>query len=179
VILEVGTHSPWVSRLIAAGGHEVIVANPRRVRLITAAGRKNDRIDAVTLARLGRADPALLSPIRHRGETAQADLAQLRARDALVRTRTLLLNHVQGTVKAMGYRVPPATARTFARRARTALPPSLQPALTGVLDTIASLTDQIAAADRSIAILARTRYPETSRLRQIPGWARSPRCASS
>ena len=169
VVLEVGTHSPWVSRLIAAWGPEVIVANPRRVRLIRAAGRKNDRIDAVTLARLGRADPGLLSPIRHRGETAQADLAQLRARDALVRTRTLLLNHVQGTVKAMGYRVPPATARTFARRARPALPPSLQPALTGVLDTIASLTDQIAAADRSLAILARTRYPETSRLRQIPG----------
>jgi hypothetical protein len=29
VILEVGTHSPWMSRLIAKYGHEVIVANPR------------------------------------------------------------------------------------------------------------------------------------------------------
>ena len=78
VNLEVGTHSPWVSRVVATGGHEVLVANPRRVRLLSAAVRKNDRIDAVTLARLGRADPALLSPIRHRGETAQADLGQLR-----------------------------------------------------------------------------------------------------
>jgi transposase len=169
VILEVGTHSPWVSRLIAGCGHEVIVANPRRVRLISAAVRKNDRIDAVTLARLGRADPALLSPIRHRGETAQADLGQLRARDALVRTRTLLINHVQGTVKAMGYRVPASTARTFALRARTALPPSLAPALASVIDTIAHLTEQIAAADRAIALPARDRYPETSRLRQIAG----------
>src|SRR5579872_5552831 len=33
--LEVGTHSPWVSRYLADLGHEVIVANPRRVRLIT------------------------------------------------------------------------------------------------------------------------------------------------
>ena len=169
VILEVGTHSPWVSRVVAACGHEVIVANPRRVRLLSAAVRKNDRIDAVTLARLGRADPALLSPIRHRGETAQADLGQLRARDALVRTRTLLINHVQGTVKAMGYRVPSCTARTFALRARTALPPALAPALASVVETIAHLTEQIAAADRAIALLARERYPETARLRQIAG----------
>ena len=82
VILEVGTHSPWVSRLIAWCGHEVIVANARRVRLISAAVRKNDRIDAVTLARLGGTDPALLSPIHHRGETAQANLAQLAARSS-------------------------------------------------------------------------------------------------
>ncbi len=169
VILEVGTHSPWVSRVVATGGHEVIVANPRRVRLISAAVRKNDRIDAVTLARLGRADPALLSPIHHRGETAQADLGQLRARDALVRTRTLLINHVQGTVKAMGYRVPSTTARTFALRARAALPPALAPALASVVDTIAQLTEQIATADKAIALLARDRYPETARLRQIAG----------
>lgn len=65
--------------MIAGGGHEVIVANPRRVRLIGAAVHMSDRIDAVILARLGRADPALLSPIHHRGETAQADLGQLRA----------------------------------------------------------------------------------------------------
>ncbi|MGQ0663396.1 MAG: IS110 family transposase [Pseudomonadota bacterium] len=68
VVLEVGTHSPWVSRLAAAAGHEVIVANPRRVRLIGAALRKNDDLDAETLARLGRLDPQLLAPIRHRGE---------------------------------------------------------------------------------------------------------------
>ena len=34
VVLEVGTHSPWVSRLVEQAGHEVIIANPRRVRLI-------------------------------------------------------------------------------------------------------------------------------------------------
>lgn len=177
VILEVGTHSPWVSRIVATCGHEVIVANPRRVRLISAAVRKNDRIDAVTLARLGRADPALLSPIRHRGETAQADLGQLRARDALVRTRTLLINHVQGTVKAMGYRVPSSTARTFALRARPALPPALAPALASVVDTIAHLTEQIAAADKSIVLLARAiRKPRGCA--RSPAWARSPRRAS-
>ena len=34
VVLEVGTHSPWVSRLVTRLGHEGIVANPRRVRLM-------------------------------------------------------------------------------------------------------------------------------------------------
>ena len=35
IALEVGTHSPWVSRQLGAMGHEVIVANPRKVRLIS------------------------------------------------------------------------------------------------------------------------------------------------
>jgi hypothetical protein len=30
VALEVGTHSPWVSRLLVTCGHEVVVANARR-----------------------------------------------------------------------------------------------------------------------------------------------------
>ena len=67
IILEVGTHSPWVSRLLTELGHRVIVANPSRVRLIAAGPRKQDRSDAQTLARLGRIDPALLAPIQHHG----------------------------------------------------------------------------------------------------------------
>jgi transposase len=73
VALEVGTHSPWVSRHIAVMGHEVIVANPHKVKLLTQSVRKNDRIDARQLARLARVDPQLLSPIRHRGEAELAD----------------------------------------------------------------------------------------------------------
>jgi transposase len=70
VVLEVGPHSPWLSRLLKSQSHEVVVANPRRVRLIAEATRKSDRTDAETLARLGRADPKLLHPIEHRGESA-------------------------------------------------------------------------------------------------------------
>ena len=75
IALEVGTHSPWVSRQLKAKGHEVIVANPRKVKLITESVKKNDRMDAEQLARLARVDPKLLSPIQHRGAEAQADLA--------------------------------------------------------------------------------------------------------
>jgi len=91
VALEVGTHSPWVSRHLKGLGHEVIVANARRTRLISASSNKNDRLDAETLARLARMDPKLLFPIRHRGETAQADLTVIRTRAALVEGRTRLI----------------------------------------------------------------------------------------
>jgi len=32
IALEIGTHSPWISRLLTELGHEVIVANARKVR---------------------------------------------------------------------------------------------------------------------------------------------------
>jgi len=169
VVLEVGTHSPWVSRLFAAAGHDVIVANPRRVRLISAAVRKSDTLDAEALARLGRLDPALLAPIQHRGADAQVDWTLLRSRDALVRARTLLVNHVRGTVKALGTRLPASSARSFGRTARSRLPAALAPALTPLLDTLEAVNTQITAADRTIAQVAETRYPETRHLRQIAG----------
>ena len=34
IALEIGTHSPWISRLLSELGHEVIVANERKVRLM-------------------------------------------------------------------------------------------------------------------------------------------------
>ncbi len=100
VVLEVGTHSPWVSRTLEELSHEVIVANPRRLRFIWSESVKTDRRDAEQLARVGRMDPALLQPIQHRGKEAQMDLAVLRSRDLLVRTRCSLISHVRGSVKA-------------------------------------------------------------------------------
>jgi transposase len=105
IALEGGGHSPWVSRQLEALGHEVIVANPRNVRLIGESTRKDDRLDARTLARLARIDPMLLSPVRHRGAEAQADLAVIRARRVLVRARTMLINAARGLTKSFGERL--------------------------------------------------------------------------
>jgi transposase len=105
VALEVGGHSPWVSRQLEEFGHELIVANPRNVRLIGESTRKDDRLDARTLARLARIDPVLLSPVRHRGAEAQADLAVIRARRVLVRARTMLINAARGLTKSFGQRL--------------------------------------------------------------------------
>ena len=97
-MIEVGTHSPWVSRLLKRLGHDVLVANARRLRLIYGEGRKNDRPEAEKLARLARLDPKLLAPLKHRGEASQADLAIVRSREALIEARAKLINHVRGTV---------------------------------------------------------------------------------
>ena len=43
IAMETGTHSPWVSRLLAVLGHEVIVGHAQKVRLITKSRRKDDR----------------------------------------------------------------------------------------------------------------------------------------
>jgi transposase len=169
VVLEVGTHSPWISRLVGRAGHEVLVANAHQLRLIYASPRKSDRVDAETLARLGRLDPALVKPIRHRGAQAQADLAQLRARDCLVRARTQLINHVRGAVKSVGARLPASSAPAFARVAQDPLPETLRPALEPLLTLIAGLTQQIRRMEQTLERVVATRYPETRGLRQVAG----------
>jgi transposase len=103
--LEIGTHSPWISRLLSELGHEVIVANARKVRLIGESRKKDDRLDAQTLARLARIDPQLLHPVKHRSAQAQADLMMIRARASLVRARTGLVNAARGLAKSYGERL--------------------------------------------------------------------------
>jgi transposase len=169
IAIEVGTHSPWVSRLLAELGHQVILANPRQVPLISRSARKTDRVDADCLARLARVDPTLLRPTRHRGAQTQTDLAVIRSRDALVRARTCLVNSVRGQVKAAGGRLRSCAAKTFARMASEALPEALQPALMPLVETIAELTAQIRRYDRSIADLTNTRYPEAAALQRVGG----------
>ena len=108
--MEVGTHSPWVSRLLKSLGYEVIVANPRQVKLISASSRKKDRMDARLLARLARVDPELLRPIRHRGEQAQMDLMAIRIRASMVESRTGMVNAARGFTKSVGERLPACDA---------------------------------------------------------------------
>ena len=129
IAIEAGTHSPWVSRLLEECGHEVLVANARKLRLIYANKRKTDEVDPENLARLARVDPKLLYPLKHRGEASQAHMAIIRSRQALVDCRTQLVNHVRGTVKSFGARLPKCPARTFHKRAAEHIPEALLAAL--------------------------------------------------
>ncbi len=140
-----------------------------KLRAIYHNPRKGDRADAEILARLARLDPKLLSPIHHRSPQAQADLAVLRSRDAIVRCRTLLINHARGIVKASGSRLPSCSADSFAHKVAPDIPEPLLPALAPVLDTVASLTQQIKSYDRKAEELCSQRYPETKLLRRISG----------
>jgi transposase len=169
MVMEVGTHSPWLSRLLSSLGHEVIVANARQVRLISASSRKDDRMDAQTLARLARVDPQLLRPIRHRGEKAQQDLLLIRVRAALVEARTSLVNTARGLAKAMGERLPSCDTGSLGVERLEPLPERLRAQLQPLLRQVESLTEEIQEADRKVEQIARTEYPETQLLRQVSG----------
>jgi transposase len=168
IAIEAGTHSPWVSRLLKEYGHDVMVANPRKLRLIFENESKNDRVDAEYLARVARLDPKLLAPIEPRGEEAQRDRAILRARDALVRARTALVNQVRGTVKSHGARIRKCSAESFAKQAAAQIPEDLAPALTPLLEVIDDLTRRIRDFEKRIETVSE-RYPETRVLRRVPG----------
>src|SRR3954463_15561991 len=114
VVLEVGTHSAWVREIVAHCEHEVLVAHPRRMAGPKRRPRKNDRIDAQKLARLGRVDPQSLFPIENRSTPVRQDLVLLRARDALVAARTQLINATRGLVKSLGTRLPKCSSLSFA-----------------------------------------------------------------
>ncbi len=169
IAIEAGTHSPWVSRVLEECGHEVLVANPRKVRLIYTNKRKTDEIDAENLARLARVDPKLLYPLKHRDEDSQAHLAIIRSREALVGCRTQMVNHVRGAVKSFGHRLPKCPARSFHKKAAEHIPEALWPALGPILETIASLTERIREYERQLETISKEHYPETALLRQVEG----------
>jgi transposase len=169
IAIETGTHSPWVSRLLEKCGHEVLVANARKLRLIYANRRKTDEVDAENLARLARVDPKLLYPLKHRGEESQAHMAIIRSRQALVDCRTQLVNHLRGAVKSFGHRLPKCPARTFHKRAPEHIPEALMPALDPILVQIGSLTERIRDYDRKMEEISKESYPETELLRQVEG----------
>ncbi|WP_267926464.1 IS110 family transposase [Desulfolithobacter dissulfuricans] len=169
VALEAGTHSAWISRLLSRLGCHVLVGNPRKLRAIWDSNDKSDTRDAEMLARIARMDPDLLYPVNHRGEQAQIDLEILQARDVLVRNRSSLINHVRGSVKALGYRLPGCSADSFHRQADEHLPEDLRGALEPVLTIIGQITSQIKEFDREIERISAERYPETELLRAIKG----------
>ena len=169
VAIEAGTHSPWVSRKLEECGHKVLVANPRNTRLIYGQGRKTDKLDAEKLARLARVDPKLLSPLAHRGEASQAHLALIRSREVVVRSRAQLINHVRGTVKSLGARLPKCSTASFHKKVAACIPEELRPALEPLLETIASLSTRVRHYDRELEQLAEEHYPQTKLLRQVQG----------
>jgi transposase len=169
IAMETGTHSPWVSRVLTALGHEVIVGHAQKVRLITKSRRKDDRLDARTLARLARIDPELLSPVKHRSAQAQLHLTEIRARAVLVSARTALVNAARGLVKSYGERLPKCGTQQFSRETTKGSSAGLREALDPLLREIESLNDRIKEYDRRIEQMAKQTYPETALLKQVKG----------
>ncbi len=169
VVVEVGTHSAWVREVICGYGHEVLVANPRLMEGSKRRKRKNDRIDANKLARLGRVDPQSLHPMQHRSAEVRQDLVMLRARDALVAARTELINATRGLVKSMGRRLPKCSSPSFAQKVEEAVPAEIREALLPLVRMTAALSDCIEGDDEKIEKLASEKYGHTALLRQVKG----------
>lgn len=170
VVIEVGMHSRWANRVLRECGHEVIVANPCKVKLIFGGDRKNDRVDARSLAQLARVDRKLLFPIVHRSDDAQSALAVLRARDATVRARTRLINTVRGLVKPTGVRIRvPSNAEVFPVHVCDQIPQDLKFATTLLLEQIQALSDTIGVYDQYVEHLVNTEFQHAKRLQQVPG----------
>ena len=169
VVMEAGTHSPWVSRFLQELGLRVIVANPRKTRAIYQNERKSDRRDAMMLARLARMDPTLLHLVEHGSQEAQQDMLQLKLRDSLVRARVALINAVRFTLKSLGYPVSNPSSERFHKLVLSEVPESIGEMIAQNVAAIAELTQRIKALEVSISRLAAERYPETIYLQQVSG----------
>jgi transposase len=172
IAMEVGMHSLWINWFLKDLGHRVLVANPRKVRAISANIRKSDRNDAEILARLARSDEKLLSPIEHRSLDMQRDRLQVKLRDNLVRQRVDVISAVRFTLKSLGIRLRSTNTACFAKYGRRVLGEEHPEILTLVepsLAVIDVMTQQIRGFERSIEALAVDKYPETEFLTQIPG----------
>src|SRR6202167_2979237 len=169
IALEIGTHSPWISRMLSDLGHEVIVANARKVRLIGESRKKDDRLDAQTLARLARIDPQLLYPVKHRSAQAQADLMMIRARAGLVRARTGLVNTARGLAKSYGERPPGCHVWDMNPEKAEGLSPELQTGLEPLLACIESVSEQIREYNERMEKLAQDSYPQVGLRKQVKG----------
>ena len=169
VVMEVGTNSRWASRAVADLGHEVLIADPRQLKLISSSCTKSDRSDAELLARLGRADDLkLLKPVQHRSEQTHAALAVVRSRKVAVEARTQLINSVRGQLKAMGHRLGSCSTARFHELIEV-LPDEAKEALSPLMASIAALNGAVKTYDRQIQLLGKEAFPETSHLRQVHG----------
>jgi len=145
------------------------VAHARYVRLIGESRRRDDRLDARTLARLARIDPQLLAPVKHRSAQAQADLTVIRARASLVRARTALVNAARGLTKSNGERLRGCNPRNLDREKAQALRPELQATLGPLLQSLEALSEHIAEYNQRIEKIAQQDYPQTALLKQVKG----------
>ncbi len=170
VVIEASTHSAWVSRVLEECGHEAVVANPREVgRKYLSKTTKNDKSDARTLAHLGLVSEFFLAPIKHRSRACQVDLNLIRSRDALMKSRTQLINHARTLVKGFGERLPKCTADAFSRKALSHIPEDLRGSLVPIVEMVGTMTQQIKVYNKQVEDLCEHKYPETELLQQIPG----------
>ena len=161
--IETGTHCRWVSKLGLELGHEVLVGNARKLRMIWDSSRKNDWRDAEMLAKVARADRSLLSPVRLRGEGDQELMRMVKSRDLLVKTRTGIVNQIRGFCKSEGFRLPKRSAASFARLEGD-VPPAVREVAKPLFAVLKELAQKIGLYDTMIADAVKRLHGEEAAL---------------
>jgi transposase len=163
LVIETGTHCRWVCRIGLRLGHAVLVGNARKLRMIWQSSRKNDWNDAEMLARLGRTDPKLLSPVRLRDDEAQELLRLLKVRDLLVKERTMIVTQIRGFCKSEGARLPSCSSEAFGRK-DFETPASLRMVTKPLFAVLRELNKKIGLYDKMIAKVLKTKYADDAKL---------------
>lgn len=93
----------------------------------------------------------------------------IRARYALVRARTALVNAARGLTKSFGERIRGRNPKGFCSATSEVLSPQLQVALAPLLSALETITARIREYDAQIEELAEKSYPDVALLKQIKG----------
>jgi len=167
--IETGTPCRWVAEMARGLGLDAVVANARKVKLITKSSRKNDWNDAAILARLARTDRTLLHPVALRSAGDQRLMRLAKARETLVRCRTAVVNEIRGFCKAEGARLRKCEAEAFAKL-RADLPGEAADVTGPLFEQLAGLDAGIKSYDGILReALKRIRGADAGRVMQIPG----------
>ena len=167
--IETGTHCRWVGALATRLGLRVLTANARKTEMIWKSSRKNDWRDAEMLAKVARTDASLLHPVKLRGAGDQRLMRLAKAREALVRCRTALVNQVRGFCKAEGVRLRKCSAESFASL-KGDLPAEVADAARHLFGALKEISAKIRAYDGALeAALMRMRREDAELVMQIPG----------
>jgi transposase len=170
VALEATSGSDKIASILQAHGVRVVVANTRKLKSITEARAKTDRLDARALARLLVA--GLLDAVWTPDERTRTLRRLTNRRERVVRARTRSKNEAHGVLSRNLCERPPVTDcfGKAGRRWLAGLELAIDERLTleGCLRQIDFLDAEITVLDREIARLA-MQWPEVLRLMSIPG----------
>lgn len=170
VAIEVGSVSRLADEVLSSMGHQVVVANARRLKVISENIKKCDEQDAELLARLVRSDPKLLAPVYHRSSLAHEGLSIIRARDLCVRTRTAHINLVRGMAKGFEIKLPACDPESFAEHANSAVrATAFAGVVLPIIGLIAELDKVIDDYENAIKRFARKHVPIAAKLEKMPG----------
>jgi len=171
VILETCAEAFAVADRIKALGHDVRVVPASLVRQlgVGARGIKTDVRDARALSAVSC---KIELPSVHIPKTTSREVRAIASlRDALVRSRTMLINTVRGWLRTQLIQLPGGTKYSFAKRVRTTLlarPEGIPAAIERQLVVIDELVSQVKDADAEIKSIA-SQTPMCRLLMTAPG----------